>query len=274
MVSYADVGGLGTKQGVPVPYDWVAPSLIPQVLPWLVILVLLMLKPNRCASAWWIWVPLVCVSGLVRAPASALEFLPSAQSGMFLELISALGFGLAAVWLLASYLAWKHRVLVFVGMLMAHGFFSSLAYVIRQSWEGVGVETLGMGVFLAGGVLIMGAGLTLAGLLCRGRYDLVRLSLWLLAALVVLWLLVVGPIFMIAIISSGGNIPVSGLLVFIAAAGGISFGLILPFLVLSFANDFYGERLKGLLHLGGSLAPPVIAPPSPPRPAVPEAAAA
>jgi hypothetical protein len=54
----------------------------------------------------------------------------------------------------------------------------------------------------------------------------------------------------------------------VAVAAGISFGVLLPFLVLSFGNGFYRERLKGLLHLGGALAPPVItAPPS----VVPEA---
>ena len=41
MVAYADLGGLGSKQGAPVVYDWVVPSLMPQVLPWLAILALL-----------------------------------------------------------------------------------------------------------------------------------------------------------------------------------------------------------------------------------------
>jgi hypothetical protein len=44
---------------------------------------------------------------------------------------------------------------------------------------------------------------------------------------------------------------------------GISFGLLLPFLILSFANAFYRERLKDLLHLGREAPPPVIAPPLP-----------
>jgi hypothetical protein len=44
----------------------------------------------------------------------------------------------------------------------------------------------------------------------------------------------------------------------------------LPFLLLSFANGFYRERLKGLLHLGGAGAPPVI---TPSVPALVEAAA-
>jgi hypothetical protein len=34
----------------------------------------------------------------------------------------------------------------------------------------------------------------------------------------------------------------------------------LPFLVLAFANRFYRDRLKELLHLGANGSPPVLAP--------------
>jgi hypothetical protein len=55
----------------------------------------------------------------------------------------------------------------------------------------------------------------------------------------------------------------------VGVSTGITFGVMLPFLVLSFANNLYRERLKGLLHLGGAEAPPVV---TPPLSAVPEAA--
>ena len=271
MVAYADLGGLGSKQGAPVVYNWVMPSLMPQVLPWLLILALLMLKPNRCASAWWILVPLACVGGLACTPQSLWEQVPSAQFEILLELVSALGFGLAAVWLLSSYLGWIHRILAFLGMILALGVFSTLAYFIRQSWEGIGVETLGMGVFLAVGILVVSLALTLAGLVCRGHCGCLRLSLWLVAALVVLWLLIIGPFFIIAMFASGANVSVMELFTFVAVVSGITFGVLLPFLVLSFVNGFYRERLQGLLHLGGAPPPPVI---TPLPPAVPGAAVA
>ncbi|MCX6925554.1 MAG: hypothetical protein NT154_20450, partial [Verrucomicrobia bacterium] len=226
MVAYADMGGLGTKQGAPVVYNWAAPSLIPQVLPWVAILGLLMLKPNRCASAWWILIPLACVGCLASAPESILGQLPAAQISVFLELISSFGFGLAAVWLLASYLGWKHRMLAFLGILAAHGVFSCLAYAIRHSWEGNGIEALGMGVFLVAGILIMSVALTLAGLLCRGHYSLPRLCLWLIAGSLALWLVVIGPIFLIALIGGGGNVPITVPFVFIAVAAGITVGVL------------------------------------------------
>jgi hypothetical protein len=263
VVAYTDLGGLGLKQGAPVFYDWAAPSLIPQVLPWLAILGLLLLKPNRCASAWWVCVPLALVGGVACAPQSVVELLPSSQFEMFLDLISGLGFGLAAVWLLSSYLSWKHRMLAFLGILLAQGGGSLLAFAVRQGWEQVGPQTLELGVFLAVSVLVMSVALSLAGLVCRGRCGWLRLSLWLIAALVVVWLLILGPFFIFSMIFSGGNLPFQVLFAIVAVATGVTFGVMLPFLLLSFANDFYRERLKGLLHLGGAGAPPVITPPVP-----------
>jgi hypothetical protein len=263
VIASADLGGLGPKQGAPVVYDWVMPSLMPQVLPWLAILALLMLKPNRFASAWLVMVPCGCVAGLACAPQSWLELLPSAQFEIFLELIGALGFGLAALWLLSSYLRWKHRLLTFLGMLLAQAGFSLLAFAVRQGWEDAGLEALQVGIFLGASVLVISLALTLAGLVCRGRYGWLRLSLWMMAALVVVWLLVIGPFFIFAMISSGGNVPLVALFGIVGVAAGITFGVLLPFLVLSFANGFYRERLKGLLHLGGAASPPMIAPPMP-----------
>ena len=95
------------------------------------------------------------------------------------------------------------------------------------------------------------------------------LSLWLIAALVVVWLLVIGPFFIIAMLSSGGRIPALALFEIAGAAAGIAFGVLLPFLVLSFVNGFYRERLKALLHLGDMAAPPVI---TSSMPAVPQVA--
>jgi len=41
--------GLGSKDGSPVAYEWVLPGVAPLLLPWLAILGLLTLKPNRFA---------------------------------------------------------------------------------------------------------------------------------------------------------------------------------------------------------------------------------
>ena len=79
-----------------------------------------------------------------------LELLPSSQFEIFLDLIGALGFGLAAVWLLSSYLGWKHRMLAFLGILLAQGGFSVLAFAVRQGWEGVRARDAASGDFPGG----------------------------------------------------------------------------------------------------------------------------
>jgi hypothetical protein len=271
VAAYADLGGLGSKQGTAVAYDWVMPSIMPQVLPWLAILALLSLKPNRCASAWWVLVPLVCVAGVASAPQPLMEFLPSSQFEIFLELLGALGFGLAALWLLSSYLGWKHRMLAFLGIFLAQGVFSMVAFVVlRQVWvdKDVWPETLQLGIFLPVSVLVISVAMSLAGLLCRRQYGWLRFSLWLIAALVVVWVLVIGPFFVFAVISSNGSVPLVAVFGAVGVAVGFTLGVLLPFLVLSFANRFYRERLKALLHLGGAATPPVIAPSMPAMAAV------
>ena len=244
-------------------YDWVMPSLMPQFLPWLAILGLLLLRPNRCASAWWVLIPLSMVAAVACAPQSVRELLPSSQFEMFLEWISALGFGLAAVWLLSSYLGWKHRMLAFLGILVPQAVFSSLAYVVRQGWEGIGADTFALGMVLTVSALVIAMAVSVAGLMCRGRFGWIRVSLWLMAALLVAWLVVIGLFCVIAMVASGGGAPVLQVLISVPLAAGILFAVLLPFLVLSFINGFYRERLKALLHLDRVPAPPVIASPIP-----------
>jgi hypothetical protein len=243
--------------------------MVPQVLPWLAILALLVLKPNRCASAWWIWLPLGCVAGVAAIPQSVLQFLPSDQYEIFLEWISALGFGVAAVWLVSSYLGWKHRLLAFLGVLVVQVAFSLFTYLVRQGGGDMGREVWGLVITLLISGAVIAIAITLAGLLCRKRYGALRVSLWLLVALTALWVLPVGVVAVIAVIASDGQASALEFLVVVPIATGISFGVLLPFLILSFANGLYRERLKALLHLGGTAPPPVI---GEPVPAVPEPA--
>jgi hypothetical protein len=263
IVAVNDLGGLGAKDGSPVVCHWTLPNLLPVLLPWLAILFLLLLKPNRCAQAWWIWVPVGCAAGLGAALPSALSFVPSSLVDILGGAAGALGFGLAAVWLLSAYLGRKHRLLAWLGILLALGSFSTLAFVIRQGLEGAGAEMIQGGILVAASIVVISVAITLAGLVCRGRYGPLRLSLWLIAALLVVWLVVIAPFFVIAMIASPGNVPVAALIGTVLSVAGISFGLLLPFLILSFANGFYRERLKDLLHLGREAPPPVIAPPLP-----------
>jgi multisubunit Na+/H+ antiporter MnhE subunit len=254
IVASSDLGALGSKEGAPVTYNWVLPTFAPLLLPWLAILGLLALKPNRCAAAWWIWLPLACLVAITLAP---VEILPRG-AGFSLDAIGALAAGLGAIWLLSNYLLRQHRFLTFLCVLSALAGFSVLAFVSQQGWSFT-TETLQGGILLAVGVLISAAALGLCGVICRCRYRPLGLYGWLLLLLVLLWLVVAAPFFVIALMSSGGRIEWSEFFVFALSVAMIHFMTLAPFLILSSASPFFRERLKALLNVKPQ-APPLMAP--------------
>jgi hypothetical protein len=258
IVASSDLGALGSRDGSPVAYNWVLPGIAPLLLPWLVILGLLALKPNRRAAAWLIWLPLGCVMAFTLAP---LPILPEGTN-FFLDAIAALAVGLAAVWLLTSYLRQQHRLLTFLCVLFTLAGFSALAAVAKQGVSLLTVESLQIGIVLAVGVLTSAAALSLGGLICRGRYRPSGLYLWLLVLVSGVWLAVTLPFFSFAVLVSDGNISWNSWSEFffpVLAVATANYATLLPFLILSSANPFYRERLKALLHVKPEV-PPVIAP--------------
>jgi hypothetical protein len=245
IVASSDLGALGSKAGSPTVYNWVLPGVAPLLLPWLVILGLLALKPNRCAAAWLIWLPLGCVFALTLSPPAI--FPPG--TNFFLDVIAALAIGLAAVWLLSNYLRRQHRFATFLCVLLALAGFSVLAAVAKQGLNLLEIEPLQVGIVLAVGVLASAVALSLAGLICRRRYRPLGLYLWLLVLLVGVWLVIVMPFFLIALFSSGGNLPWSEFFFPVLAVAMVNFATLLPFLILSSASPFFRERLKALLNV-------------------------
>jgi hypothetical protein len=253
-VASSDLGALGSKEGAPVIYNCVLPTFGPLLLPWLAILALLALKPNRCAAAWSIWLPLGCLIALTLAPA---EILPQGAA-IFLDAIAALAAGLGAIWLLSSYLLRPQRFLTFLCVLCALAAFSVLAFVSQQGWSFT-TDTLPGGILLAVGVPISAAALSLCGVICRGRYRPRGLYAWLLLLLAVLWLVVTAPFFVIALLSSGGRNEWSQYFALVLGVAVFHFMTLAPFLILSSASPFFRERLKALLNVKPE-APPLIAP--------------
>ena len=254
IVASADIGALGSKDGSPFIYDWVLPNVAPLVAPWLAILGLLALKPNRCAAAWLIWLPLGCLIGLNLA---LPPILPDGAD-ILADVLGALAAGLGAVWLLSNYLRRQHRFVTFLCVLFALAGFSALAFVSQQSLN-LTEETLIAGIALAVGALVTAVALSLCGLFCRGRYRPFGLYLWLLLLAAVSWLIIVAPIYLFQVIATGGEIDWSEFLVPVLVAALVNFAALLPFLILSSASPLFRERLKALLH-AKTEAPTVIAP--------------
>jgi hypothetical protein len=264
-VASSDLGGLGPKDGAPVAYDWALPSLAPLFLPWLAVLVLLTLKPNRRGEAWWIWLPLGCVAGL--AMLSSFDDSTFSNLGMFLEVIFAMTFGFAAVWLLSSYLGRSHRILTFLCVLPTLAGFSLLTFMAREGWTPEGGEALQVGILLALGAFAISVALMVSGLLCRSRYRPVGIYLWLFVSLTVVWFVVATPFLVFAMIASGGRIPWVAMFAGGFAMAAVSFAALLPFLVLSSCSPLFRERLKQLLNVSGPALPTM--PKTPPPPVTP-----
>jgi len=263
VVAYADLGGLGAKQGPAATFVWRLPTVLPLLLPWLVVLALLALPSNRQGRAWLIWVPL---AALALSGAGLWESADAATNeglGYFAQAAGAAAFGLAAIWLLGTALARRRRAFGIVLMALVFAAVSLLALVVSPVWEQMwdlrGHEPalpLYLLIFwIASGFAYAGA-LSLTGWMCRRRFGVLRVSLRLLFWLWVIWLMAGGLLVGVVTLGSSGGFEWLGFLMATIVVSLISYGLVLPFLILSFASSFYRERLKNLLRLPAETAAP------------------
>ncbi|MBI5383867.1 MAG: hypothetical protein HZA90_04180 [Verrucomicrobia bacterium] len=243
---------MGSKEGVPISYVWAMPSLMPVFLPWLAILGLLALKPNRCGAAWLVLVPLALIFGgdvaLRTWGESELIGIPSELRDMLGSLVAAMAFGLAAVWLLASRFAQWHRALIGLASLGIQLLFGGVALAVAVGFEDteILISLVGQSFMLGVFAFMLSLALLLVGLICRRRFSVASILTWLLALLLAGWFLLAAPFCLIAVVSSGSSVwgeMIGGVLMM--ALG--SFMVCLPFLLLSFANSFHRERLRALL---------------------------
>jgi hypothetical protein len=264
---------LGATEGPPVTYNWTAAGLMSPLLPWLAILALLALKPNRGWSAWWIWLPLAGLAAgwhcLELALPSSHTGLPEGMLGVFLDVPIALAFGLAALWLLASHLGRNHRFRTFLGTLAVLMVFIVFSFAATAGWS-LGLEPI-MGLLdprhcsataVAGEMalpflvlpvllaLVVAAAMFLCGLACRWRHRPWWLCLWLFLSLPAVWVAVSALLHFLCRMASPGSVDYNLFLWIGPFMVVVIFATLLPFLVLSWVNALFRERLKALLHLG------------------------
>jgi hypothetical protein len=262
------------------------------LLPWLAILALLALKPNRGRSSWWIWVPLAVVAGGCHWLQQAAQTSPTDRSGeviaMLLQVPVALGFGLAALWLLVPYLGRSHRFRTFLGIWAVLLFSIAFSFAAIVGW-GLGMEpvaslldrrhcaaTANVGVmalpFLVPLTLPapgLAAAMVLCGLACRGRHRPVGLYLWFFLSLLVVWV-VPALLQVLCRMASPDSLEYALVLGIGPLMVAVTFATLLPFLILSSASPFYRERLKALLNVKPEALPAIVAAASRPAEAVPQ----
>ena len=270
VAAYSELGGLGTKQGAPVAFGWTMPNILPLLLPWLAVLVLLALPSNRNPRAWWIWAPLIGLALLGAGLESATEPLNDPGYGYAIRVASAAAFGLAAIWLLGSAMARRCRALAMVFMALAFAMVSLLALAVSpvfeqvwdlRQWESAVVFYLLL-FWVVSGLAFAGA-LNLTGWMCRSQFTRPRVALRLPLWLCAMWIVAGGLLGCVTKFASGGGPEWGALLMGALVLTLVSYVMILPFLLLSFASSFYGDRLKNLLRLPATDAAPPAAIPAP-----------
>lgn len=254
LIAIADIGGLGAKEGTPVPYHWTPPSFWRFVPAWIGVLVLLGLPANRSRQARWVLVPLTFLTACVYA----LPYAANPQGfGELLPVFRAAAFGVTALWLSSFIWVWKHRFLTLVGSFLVTAGFGLVSFAAEVASVGGGMQTVGLGVGLVVFSALISLGLLMTGWLCRGQYGPWRVLVCVAVSCVTLSSVLVVPFALMARIS-GAAVPLLGVLQAILSLAVMCFSALLPFIVLSFANSLYRERLKGMLHLSQEKPPTVL----------------
>ena len=258
MVSYANLGGLGAREGIPVVHTWdprppeppqmsVAAATSLNLLPSLLILLPLFLcRPNRSPKAWWIWLP-VGVTLLVGIPIACVQ---SGQDRIQPLAVGAFVVGLPALWLLMPSLESRCRIIALLKAFAILAGFSLLASVPallagNGSWAEVCPY---WAVWLALGSLVATLALTLGGLSVRRRFGCVRFLLWLTVWTLLAWTLIATPFVMVIAAQTGNEwgeylLPVLG-------SSAATVALLLPLVLLSFFQPFYRARFLDFLNPG------------------------
>jgi hypothetical protein len=270
---------LGVTEGPPAAYHWPATSLLPSLVPWLAILALLALKPNRGWSAWWIWVPLACLAigwhWLQRGSTSGNSILRNDVLDALFDIPRALAFGVAALWLLAPYLGRRDRFRTALGMVFVVAVFGAFSCAVTA---GVGKGAViadvpiinncfaalaGLGVGVAQTVLlallavVVTAAMVLSGFACRGRYRPFRLCLWLCVALLIVVSAAGVLLNALGLVTPNVIFGWGRFFVFAIVVAMVNYATLLPFLILSWASPFFRERIRALLHVRPE-APPAV----------------
>ena len=247
-------------------------GLVAPLLPWLAILGLLALKPNRGWAAWWIWLPVTVVAAgfhwLQHTLQSSPQNVPREALEVFLAVPVAWGFGLAALWLLASHFGRHHRFLTFLGSLAIMAAFSVFSFGALVGWglvaepvmslldprhcsatATVGLVALPLLVPLVLPAPVVAAALALCGLACRGHYRPIGLYFWLVLSMLAGWIAVSALLYRLCHVALPGCVGY-GLFFWTALfMAVVTLAVSLPFLILASASPFFRERLKGVLHV-------------------------
>jgi hypothetical protein len=256
-VATQELGDLGARESRPAVVQWRWHYHVPSLGVWALLVALLVLvKPNRHAQAWLIWLPILAVllgwSMLTRL----LSLSPQTADPMG-SFLTALAASWATVWLLAPWLARRRFPAAFAIALAAMLAVGGLYYYSVYGSSG-DAELFMLGLLYAVGVLSLLVATSLGAYFCRPSYEVRRFIAWSL-----LWTVVV-PVLSIPLVVLGsalfwaaGTGEFVGILLMALISSLVGGGVLgmaiyllnLPFLVLAIRNPFFAARFQETLRL-------------------------
>jgi len=251
IVASADIGKLGTKEGLAVTYNWKWYYNIPSVILWVILFgAIILTKANRNPRTLLIILPLLAVNLIWFGFVKLLNF-PSLTIMQFNLLFNSLTVGITLLWLLAHKLGNRNRFITFLLALIIMIVISIIGQATNGKFSEQTIIFLSFIIVLSLAVLIS---FVLAGWRCRTNYNGLRFILWLalwsiiasLAAMMIFmvfaWIVQRPPINMLKSILL--QVLIMGLV-----TGLLLYAINLPFMILAFYSPFFRERFYACLRL-------------------------
>ena len=249
VIASHDIGALAPQNGNPVIFNWSVFINLIQLLPWVLMLSLFLLKDNRRWQAWMILIPVIIVyAGFILAR----RMIPL-MNVEATQIIGWLILGVTVLMLLSNKLRAHSRLVVFflsLGIMFVVGAVNALSSSY-MSFSELGVFSLiNYGIV----TFIMLGGMSLARFLNRilGRkrstlkHFIFSLPVvLLLVSIVILWIFYTVWIFSGVDLYWGMGILMDSL-VYGTILGIILYYILFPFLIMTFYNSVYRTRLQAV----------------------------
>lgn len=238
-----------------VEYEWPIYRHFASLLPMVVLLALMLLKPNRTAKAWLIFVPIAVGAAIFYLPAAALAILSVSTGSPFGGMSWLLG--LAALWLLGDRFAGMRKRWAFPFAAFVVTAFALVEAIMR------GHDPFALAFTIIPAVMPLLA-LVLAAFWCRKRFSGPRYVGMLACACATIVFIGVVASTLFFLISMGTLRPsmlfslLVGVPMLTAIGALLIFVFLLPFVLLSLKCLFYRQRFVAALRLPAAPVPPAV----------------